>query len=60
VIHSSNFLWLLTVAGGPIILGIAVIYAVMRRRRLKASEKLRQHEGTERLYQDDPTMPPGH
>jgi hypothetical protein len=46
---ADNF-WFFLVALGPVILAAAIIYAVMRRRRLSAGEKAAQETAMERLY----------
>jgi len=46
----STFLWLLVLAGGPLLLAIAIIYALLTRRRLSREEKEAQINATEHLY----------
>ncbi len=41
--------WWVTVLG-PIVLGLVIAYALMRRRRLTPRERTAQREGTERQY----------
>lgn len=48
----SEFLWLLMVAGGPVLLAVIIFWAMRRRRRLTAGEARAQHEAVERLYDD--------
>jgi hypothetical protein len=55
--EDMDFLWLMVVAIGPMLLGGAIAYALMRRRRLSPSERQRQHDAVERAYRDEP--PPG-
>ncbi len=46
----ENDMWLLVVAGGPIILAVALIYAIMRRRRRGRAEQRESDRATEKLY----------
>lgn len=46
----ADNLWFILVAIGPIILGGAIAYAMLQRRRLSGSEKARQEEAVEALY----------
>lgn len=46
----ADNLWFFAVAIGPVLLGIALIYGLMRRRRLTDSERARQEQATKRLY----------
>jgi hypothetical protein len=46
-------LWLFVVAGGPIIIGAAIAYALLRRRRMSVAEHVAHERGTERLYDDN-------
>lgn len=48
----TEFLWLLLVAAGPVLLGAAAAYALLNRRRLTPGEKSAQKRGTERLYRE--------
>lgn len=48
-----DYLWLLAVAGGPLLLAAAFIYALARQRRLSRSEKAAQSEATRELYRKD-------
>lgn len=50
----ANSLWFLVIAIGPILLGGAIAFALMRRRRLSAGEKRRQKQAVERLYDKRP------
>ncbi len=43
--------WWATVLG-PIILGGIIAYALMTRRRLTTTERIRQHDKVERLYDE--------
>ncbi|MCY1665978.1 hypothetical protein [Rhizobium sp. SL86] len=44
-------LWFVAVAIGPVLLGAAFIYAMMRRRRLTRPEELRQDAAIQDLYE---------
>ena len=46
----ADNLWLILVALGPVLLGGAIAYAMLRRRRLSGVEKVRQQEAVETLY----------
>ena len=46
---ADNF-WFIVVAVGPILLGAAIAYALLQRRRLTAKEKRQQEEAIEELY----------
>lgn len=46
----ADKIWFVVVALGPVLLGCAIAYALMRRRRLSTSEVVEQKEATERLY----------
>jgi hypothetical protein len=48
---ATTVLWLMVVAGGPILLALAIIYAISRKRRLSRSEKAAQTESVDRLYE---------
>ena len=48
----ENSMWLLVVAGGPIVLAIAIGYALLNRRRLGAAERRERDQATRRLYRD--------
>lgn len=52
----ENSGWLLIVAGGPIVIGAALLYAYMNRRRLTRREKAEQHEAVQELYEDTPVQ----
>lgn len=45
-------LWLATVIGGPILIALAIIWALARRRRLTQSEQRRRHEAVDDLYSE--------
>lgn len=46
---ADNF-WFFLVAIGPVILAGAIVYALLRRRRLSAGEEAAQQTAMERLY----------
>lgn len=49
---SMSWGWLFVVAVGPLILGLAIGYALARRRNLTVEEKRERHEAIERLYEE--------
>lgn len=49
----ENVSWLFVVAGGPIVIALAYIYVMARRRRLSAREKAQQHRAVDRLQHDE-------
>lgn len=48
-----NYLWLFVVMLGPILLGAAVFYSIMRQRRLMRRERIDQDAATRELYEKD-------
>ncbi|MGE6739428.1 hypothetical protein ACQKGC_04035 [Allorhizobium pseudoryzae] len=44
-------LWFIAVALGPVLLGAAFVYAMMRRRRLTRSEEVGQDAAIQDLYE---------
>lgn len=48
-----EFLWMLLVAGGPIVLGAAIAYALFMRRKPPEGETAEQRSAIDRLYEDD-------
>jgi hypothetical protein len=46
----TTFMWILVVAGGPILLGCAIAYAMFNSRRLSRHENERRDEATRDLY----------
>lgn len=46
----TTFLWLLVVAGGPILIALALAYGMLRSRRLTSVEKRAREDAIERLY----------
>lgn len=49
----ENLLWLLVVAGGPLLLAAVLGYAHVRRRALSRSEQRLRDQATRRLYEED-------
>lgn len=49
----SDYLWFLVVAIGPVLLAFAMIYALLRRRRLSREEKDRQDKATREVYRGE-------
>lgn len=47
-----EYLWLFATAGGALILGIALAYAMTHNRRLSASEKAKRDAKTRELYHE--------
>jgi hypothetical protein len=54
----TNYLWLGVVAGGPLLLGLLLAYALLRRRRLTGAERAESRQATEKLYRDRPESRP--
>lgn len=50
----SEYLWFFAVAVGPVILGGAALYALLRRRRLRTGERVARDAATEKLYRKGP------
>ena len=48
----TDGLWLFAVAGGPVILAAALVYALMRQRRRSPAEQKEADRKTEELYRD--------
>lgn len=46
----TTFLWLLVVAGGPLLIALVLAYGMMRSRRLTSVEKRAREDAIERLY----------
>ncbi len=46
----ADNLWFVIVGIGPLLLGVAIAYALMKRRRLTGTEKMQQEQAIERLY----------
>ncbi|MCP9228717.1 hypothetical protein NKJ72_10395 [Mesorhizobium sp. M0045] len=49
---SGNSLWLLVVAGGPLLLAVLIAYALLTQRRRGPAERRESERATERLYQE--------
>ena len=49
----ENSMWLLVVAGGPIILGAIIAYAMITRRRRERFEQRAADRAVDRLYRED-------
>jgi hypothetical protein len=47
----TTFMWILVVAGGPVILGCAIAYAMMRSRRLTPTEEHRRDDAIKDMYE---------
>lgn len=54
----AEFLWFLAVAGGPLVILIAIVYAVLHRRRKSVGEAAAQRQATRRLYEEDTASGP--
>ena len=48
-----NDLWLFAVGAGPLLLAIALSYAILRNRRLSPREKQAQTRSVRELYRDE-------
>jgi hypothetical protein len=48
----SEFLWLLLVAAGPVLVGAVAAFVLLNRRRLTPHERSAQKRGTEKLYHE--------
>lgn len=48
----ADLLWFVAVAIGPVMLGAAIAYALLRQRRLSAREKRAQNDAVRRLYKN--------
>ncbi|KQW28096.1 hypothetical protein ASE36_16770 [Rhizobium sp. Root274] len=49
----TDLFWLMAVTLGPVILAGAIIYALMRQRRLRPDEQRRSDAAARELYQQD-------
>ena len=49
-----EFLWMLLVAGGPIVLGAAIAYALFMRRQNATRDTPAQRQAIDDIYQDEP------
>jgi len=50
----ENTGWLLITTVGPLVIGAAIIYAFLNRRRLTRREKVEQHVAVQDIYEDKP------
>mgnify|MGYP001279751024 CR=1 FL=1 len=48
----GEYFWFFLVAIGPVLFAAAVIYGLMRRRRLSSGEREKQHRKIKELYGD--------
>lgn len=48
----TNVIWTLATIGGPVVLALALAYAILRRRRLTPTERSAQIKGTESGYKE--------
>lgn len=46
----ADLMWLIVVAGGPLLLGGVIAYALLRQRKLSGREKQEQTRQVEKLY----------
>lgn len=49
----ENVSWLMIVAGGPLVIAIAYLFVMSRRRRLTQGERAAQHRAVDRLQHDE-------
>lgn len=49
-----EYVWLIAIVGGPLVLAAAFIYALMRQRRLTRGERQAQARATKALYDEQP------
>ncbi|MEO4001859.1 LPXTG cell wall anchor domain-containing protein [Mesorhizobium sp. CAU 1732] len=49
---TENNLWLFILVGGPLLIGAALAYALMKRRRLTPPERVEQRKAVEDLYDE--------
>jgi hypothetical protein len=49
----ENSMWLLVVAGGPLVLAVLIAYALLTRRRRGPAERRESKLATERLYREE-------
>lgn len=52
-----EFLWMLLVTGGPIVLGAAIAYALFMRRQTATRDTPAQRDAIDELYEDDAAKP---
>lgn len=53
----TEWLWLLIVAGGPVLIAVVLAFALMRRRQLSTGERIAQRRATRREYERDSVQP---
>jgi hypothetical protein len=46
----TTFMWILVVAGGPLVLGLAIAYGMYNQRRLTAREEHRRDKAIKDMY----------
>jgi hypothetical protein len=49
---TENYLWMLVIVGGPILLAFGFAYGLMTRRRRSVGEQAAQRQATRRLYEE--------
>lgn len=54
----TETLWLFAVLGGPIIIGGAIAYALLTRRKRSVGEAVAQRRGVRRLYEEEEEAAP--
>ncbi|WP_254019742.1 hypothetical protein [Mesorhizobium escarrei] len=55
----ENSMWLIVVAGGPLLLAILLAYALLTWRRRGPAERRESDRATERLYREENDRPGG-
>ncbi|WP_254026930.1 hypothetical protein [Mesorhizobium ventifaucium] len=55
----ENSMWLIVVAGGPLLLAILLAYALLTWRRRGPAERRESDRATERLYREEKDRPGG-
>ncbi|RWO52767.1 MAG: hypothetical protein E5Y10_29625 [Mesorhizobium sp.] len=55
----ENSMWLIVVAGGPLLLAIVLAYALLTWRRREPAERRESDRATERLYREENDRPGG-
>ncbi len=48
----ENFMWLVIVAGGPLLIAILLAWALLKRRRPGPAEQRERDEATRKVYRD--------
>jgi hypothetical protein len=49
----ASYGWLVLVAAGPVVLGLAVAFGLWRRGRISARERMQQKRAVEDLYSEE-------